>query len=209
MFYSSIYKPFWLLLLFAVAGGLKTTRAQSLTIYPVQYRPPGQHWQQLRTQHFRILFPRGLDSTAYKAAHILENQYPDIQTLTGGSLSDFSVILNSYSDLSNGFVTPFDFRSEIVLSPQKGKVISPVNGGWLKNVLPHELTHALQFSHFDGFGLGSLIHIFSPDLARSLHGAPPSGIQEGLAVYHESHGVVPNAAAEITPISSIPSMRFF
>jgi hypothetical protein len=174
---------------FIAAANLQTAWAQFYPIYPVQYRPPNQHWQQLTLPHFRIIFSAGQDSAAFRTAYILERQYPKIKKLTGGNLTNFPVILNGYSDLSNGFVTPFNFRSEIIISPAKGKSINPVNGGWLRNVVPHEMTHALQFSHFGGFGIGSLVHIFSPDLARSLHSAPPSGIQEGLAVFHESHGV--------------------
>jgi hypothetical protein len=179
-----------LFLLFVVSGSWQTACAQFYPLYPVQYRPPNQHWQQLTIPHFRIIFPETQDSVAFRAAHILEKQYSSIKKLTGGNLTDFPIILNGYNDQSNGFVTPFDFRSEIITSPEKGKALNPVNGGWLQNVIPHEITHALQFSHFGGFGIGSLVHIFSPDLARSLHSAPPSGIQEGLAVFHESRGVV-------------------
>ena len=180
---------FLFLLVIMLAAGEQLAHSQG---YPVHYRPPHQQWQQLSIPHFRIIFPRGQDSVAYKAAHILENQYPKVQNFVGGGLSDFPVILNGYNDLSNGFVTPFHFRSEVEIAPEKGKTENPINGGWLQNVLPHELTHAVHFSHLGGVGLARLVSFFSPDLARSLHGAAPSGILEGLAVYHESHGVTPH-----------------
>lgn len=158
--------------------------------YPTQYRPD-VNWQQLSTDHFKIVFPHGEDSVAYQTARILENQYPHVQQITGGGLTNFPVILTNYNDRSNGLVTPLHFRSEIDIAPILGKTLNPETGGWLQNVVPHELVHALQFSNAGGFGLGQLIKPFSPDLSRALHGASPAGIQEGLATYYESEFVTP------------------
>lgn len=158
--------------------------------YPTRYRPPNQNWQQLTTDHFTILFPQGSDSVAWHTGRILEHEYPKIQQLTGGELNNFPIILSGYNDRSNGLVTSLHFRSEIDISPIKGKVLNPETGGWLQNVVPHELVHALHLSNMDGMGLGQLVNIFSPDLARSMHGASPSGVREGLATYYESESLV-------------------
>lgn len=160
--------------------------------YPTQYRPPGQDWQQLQTSHFKIVFPQGEDSVARRTARILESEYTEIQELADGSLSNFPVILNNANDRSNGFITALNFRSEIEIPPLKGKSLNPQSGNWLEAVEPHELVHALHFSNTGGFGFGGLVSIFSPDLARSLHGAIPTGITEGLATYHETASVAPN-----------------
>lgn len=160
--------------------------------YPTQHRPPGLGWQQLQTPHFQIVFPQGEDSIAWRTARILETEYGKVQQLTGGTLSGFPVILNNYNDRSNGFVTPFHFRSEIEVPPIKSKSLNPQSGNWLETVEPHELVHALQFNKSGGFGLGGLVNLFSPDLARSFHGAIPSGITEGLATYHETKSVAPD-----------------
>ncbi|MCW9705673.1 hypothetical protein [Fodinibius salsisoli] len=159
--------------------------------YPTQYRPPNQNWQQLQTPHFNIIFAEGDDSSAVQMGRILEQQYPLAQQLVGGELRNFPVILNSYNDRSNGFVTPFHFRSEIELPPIKGKAINPKSGNWLQAVGPHELVHALQFSNLGGINFPAFLSLFGPDLARSFHGAIPSGITEGLAVHHETEQVAP------------------
>lgn len=156
--------------------------------YPTQFRPPVE-WQQLSTPHFKIVFPAGEDSAAYETAHLLEKHYSGVQQLTGGSLTNFPVILTNYNDRSNGFVTSLHFRSEIDIPPHKGKLLNPQTGSWLKNVAPHELVHAMQFNNRGSFGIGRLVNIFSPDLARSMHGASPSGVREGLATYYESNSV--------------------
>lgn len=160
--------------------------------YPTQYRPPAQDWQQLQTPHFTFVFPAGEDSVAWRTARMLEYEYGEIQDLADGSLSNFPVILNNYNDRSNGFITPQHFRSEIEIPPLKGKALNPQSGSWMEAVAPHELVHALHFSNTGGFGFGGLVSIFSPDLARSLHGAIPLGITEGLATYHETASIAPN-----------------
>lgn len=158
--------------------------------YPTQYRP-SQDWKQLRTPHFRIIFAEGDDSSAVQMGQILEQQYPIAQKLVGGQLRNFPIVLNNYNDRSNGFVTPLHFRSEIELPPIKGKSLNPQSGNWLETVGPHELVHALQFSNLGESNFPSLINLFAPDLARSFHGAIPSGVTEGLAVHHETAQVVP------------------
>jgi len=178
--------------LFGILFLLSICSSALAQFYPTQYRPPGQSWKQLNTNHFKIVFPEGADSIAWRTARILESEYTQVQNLADGSLSNFPVILNNYNDRSNGFITPIHFRSEIEIPPIKGKSLNPQSGSWLEAVEPHELVHALHFSNTGGFGLGGLVSIFSPDLARSLHGAIPMGITEGLATYHETASVAPN-----------------
>src|SRR5699024_9575815 len=83
-------------------------------------------------------------------------------------------------------VTPFHFRSEIELPPIKGKAMNPQTGNWLNTVGPHELVHALQFNNIGRYNLPWLVNFFSPPLARSFHGAIPSGLTEGLVDDHET-----------------------
>ncbi|MEX2368138.1 MAG: hypothetical protein WD510_01410 [Balneolaceae bacterium] len=155
-------------------------------LYPARYRPPGLDWQQLKTGHFRILYPAAADSIALHAANILEKEYPKIQHLVGGSLSNFPVILNTYNDLSNGFVSPLNFRAEVEVPPIKGKAMNPRSGNWLDHVLPHELVHALHMN-VNPSSLSSFAGWFSPDFRRSIHTAAPLGVFEGIAVEYESH----------------------
>lgn len=159
--------------------------------YPVEYRPPVD-WQQLTTDHFRIVYPEDADSSARQTAAILESQYDEARLLVGGELRDFPVILRDYNDRSNGFVTSLHFRSEMDLSPSAGKTLNPRSGSWLETVAPHELVHALQYSNLGGFTLPSVVALFSPDLGRSFHGAIPSGLNEGIATYFETTGVTPD-----------------
>jgi len=157
--------------------------------YPTKHRPPDQNWQQLKTPHFEFIFAQENESQARELAKILESQYASVQDIVGGELDNFPIILNNYNDRSNGFVTPFNFRSEIELPPIKGKSLNPQTGNWLTNVGPHELVHALQFSNLGDYNIPRFISLFSPDLARMFHSAIPMGMHEGIAVYHETERV--------------------
>lgn len=177
-------------------------QAAQAQIFQTQYfyshlRPANLDWQQIKTNHFRIIFPASEDSLAFRSAEILENHYSQVKELTGGSLVNFPVVLRNYNDLSNGMVTTLNFRSEIDLAPIKGKDMNPVTGGWLENVLPHELVHASHFNVQQVRGekkisIPAIISYFSPDMARSVHGFVPSGFHEGLAVHYESEYVHPD-----------------
>lgn len=161
-------------------------------LYSTQYRPPNQDWQFLKTPHFKLVYASGNDSIALKMGQILEEQYPVVQDLVGGELHNFPVVLNDYNDRANGFVTPIHFRSEIELPPIKSKSLNPQTGNWLENVGPHELVHALQLSNLGDYNFPRLVNLFSPDLARSFHGAIPMGIIEGIAVHHETENIAPH-----------------
>lgn len=185
MYRNLITKLFFVSFLFLLNG-------QSFAqFYPVVHRPPGLNWQYLKTPHFKIIYPGGEDSLAYRTGRILEHEFSDVKSLVGGDLQDFPIVINNYNDRSNGFVTPLNFRMEFDLSPIKGKAMNPKTGNWLETVVPHELVHAMHFNHLDGW-LAGIIHPFSPDAARSLHSAIPLGVHEGIATYHESTGIAAN-----------------
>ena len=181
-------KKFFLLLLFTT---LLVSEA-SAQFYSTQYRTPGQNWKQLQTDRFRVIYPDRYDSLAHETLAILELEYDNVQSLVGGELKSFPVILNPDNDRSNGFVSPINFRSEIEIAPFLGKSLSPQSGTWLESVLPHELVHALHLS-VNNPSIIWPIGLFSPDARRSFHLASPFGFVEGIAVEYESHGVMDNA----------------
>lgn len=159
-------------------------------LYQTQYRIPGQEWMEIRSEQFRIIYPERYRAEAIRAMTILESDYADIQKLVGGSVHQFPFIINPENDRSNGFVSPLNFRSEVELAPLLGKTMNPRSGDWFELVVPHELVHVLHFS-VNPPSFTRAIGLFSPDLRRSVHGAAPLGVFEGIAVHHESHGEIP------------------
>ena len=162
---------------------LMLTGSVQAQYYDTVHRP-NVTWHELNTRHFRIIYHEGFESTARRAAQLLEDDYDAIQELVGGSLRNFPVIINGYNDLSNGYVSSFNFRMEVEAPPIGGKILNPRTGGHLDNLMSHELVHALQFSVRGGYT--SILYLFSPDLGRSVHGFVPGGMIEGFAVLRES-----------------------
>ncbi len=156
-------------------------------VYSTQFRVPNQNWQEIKSERFRVIYPEKYHDLAVRTLSILELEYEDIQELVGGELKDFPIMLNPENDRGNGFVSPFNFRSEIEIAPLKGKALSPRSGEWMESVAPHELVHALHFSNVSSYSFAGLLRIISPDLSRSLHAAAPLGFLEGIAVEHESN----------------------
>ena len=150
------------------------------------FQRPNLSWYEIKTPHFRIIFHDGLEEVAKKSAQILEIHYPILQQRIGGSLSNYPVVINGYNDLSNGYVTTLHFRMEIEAPPISGKILNPNAASRLENLLAHELVHALHFSELGTLGFTRFLAIFSPDIARSVHGLSPPGFREGLATHVES-----------------------
>lgn len=160
--------------------------------YSTQYRVPGQNWMQVKTERFHLVYPERYENEAWRTLAILESEYDDIQHLVGGNIRNFPFILNPENDLSNGFVSPLNFRSEVEISPSIGKSMNPQTGSWLEHVVPHELVHVLHFSG-NPRSFTRFLGLFSPDVRRSVHSAAPLGVFEGIAVHYESHGSIPNS----------------
>jgi hypothetical protein len=172
-----------LLILFILLMAATPLRAQ---IYESVFRPK-LDWYELRSPHFRVIYHEGEDSAARTTAQLLESQYEIVQTLVGGRARNLPVVLNGYNDNSNGFVTPLHFRIEMEVPSIRGKAMNPRTGGWLENVVPHELVHALHMTVAPAIGVGGLIRPFSPDISRMVHMAAPLGLFEGIAVFHETN----------------------
>lgn len=162
-------------------------------LYNTQYRASGQDWMEIKTDHFRLIFPERYQAEAFRSLSVLENEYEDVQNLVGGELETVPFIINPENDNSNGFVSPLNFRSEVELSPIKGKAMNPKSGDWLETVLPHELVHAMHMNVNPRGSITGLIGFFSKDFRRSIHSAAPLGLLEGIAVHHESHGTIPQS----------------
>ena len=156
------------------------------SFYVAQNRPNTGGWFVLNSPHFNVIYPAGFETNALRAAKILEHEYPKTSAYMGSTLSHFPVILTNYNDLSNGFVSSSNFRSEVDLAPFKGKSINPQSGSWLEAVLPHELVHASHANNIVPVSVPGVFSFFSPDIARSFNMFPPLGVHEGLAVHYES-----------------------
>lgn len=159
-----------------------TAQAQ---LYPTTQRERVS-WMELKTPHFRILYPEGYEATARTSGRILEAHHDTLTALFGTPMTAFPVVVDPFSDAGNGYVTSFPFRIEFQTAPIKGDILNPRSGTWLESMLPHELVHAAQLNTITGNSMQGLAGIFSKDLAHAFHLTTPVGLTEGIAVHYES-----------------------
>ncbi len=161
--------------------------AAGAQFYIPRFRPVEVDYRQFATDHFRMIYQDGLHGEAQSMAALLEETLPEIRARVGLRRKlELPVVLNRYTDRSNGFLTPRPFRQEIEAVPIRGNVLSPRFRDWHETVAPHELAHAAHAESGRGLGIGWLLRRLGPDLARSLNLSGPRGINEGLAVWAES-----------------------
>ncbi|HZI23573.1 MAG TPA: hypothetical protein VFD46_00765, partial [Chryseolinea sp.] len=126
-----------------------------LLVYAVSYveaqvlletNPTSIRWQQINTNHFRIIFPRGYDLQGQRMANLLEH-IRDAETRTLHSPPrKIAVILQNQSSKSNGFVSILPRRSEFFTMPPQDYNFIGTND-WLNLLATHEYRHVVQYQH--------------------------------------------------------------
>ncbi|RYY14889.1 MAG: hypothetical protein EOO36_13495 [Cytophagaceae bacterium] len=123
--------------------------AQSLPI--ISQNPPGLRWQEVRTPHFRVLYPVGLDTAAQRTAQRLEAVHAPNGATLGVSAPPIAVVLQNQTTVSNGFVTFLPRHAEFFTTPEQGQALGTVD--WLDGLVVHEFRHVNQFDKArQGFG---------------------------------------------------------
>lgn len=160
--------------------------------------PASIKWNQINTENFRLLFPRGYESQAQRVANTLETiREPESKTI--GSLpSKITVVLQNQSALSNAFVSITPRRAEFYgMPPQDYNFIG--TNDWLNLLASHEYRHMAQFQHATrGFNKIFKYAFGYNVLAGMSYVAAPQWFWEGDAVATETaftrsgRGRVPN-----------------
>ncbi len=171
-------------------------RAQDFTTF--ETNPTSLRWQQLNTEHFRVLFPKGFDAQAQRMANTLEAIHaPEAKSL-GTQPRKISVVLQNQSSLSNAFVSITPRRSEFYTMPSQDYNFVG-NNDWMNILASHEYRHVVQFQHANR-GFNKLASIFFGNnlLAGLSYLAVPQWFWEGDAVATETaftpsgRGRIPN-----------------
>ena len=100
-------------------------------------------WRKIDSPHFEIIFPEEVESKAQIVSNILESAYPVVTKSLDISPRKISIILQSKTLNSNGFVTLAPRRSEFFLTPSTDPVMT--NTEWLTTLGIHEFRHVVQF----------------------------------------------------------------
>lgn len=148
--------------------------------------PPKVKWYQISHDSIRILYPAGYDQLAERVGSLILHQAIHGSIDTSGNLKRIPVILQPYTNISNGYVGMAPYISEFYLQPSQN-VFELGSLPWSELLSLHEFRHVQQinatqkgFSRFVSNTLGELA--FSGLYALAV----PTWFREGDAVYAET-----------------------
>ncbi len=152
-----------------------------------QYYDTGQdparlRWEQIRTPHFRVIYPRSFAVEAERYAIILEESFMKVSLLYPENKVRIPVILHNYSMESNGYVSWAPRRME--LFPLPGQDNLPMDPA--VQLAVHEATHVAQLASLNT-GFSRFLSVIAGEQIVGLNALMvPQWAFEGDAVYAET-----------------------
>ncbi len=144
--------------------------------------PTSIRWQQIHTDHFRVIFPVDIAHQGQHAANVLEF----IRQAEGKTLHHYPkkipVILHNRSVISNGFVTWAPKRSEWFLTPPQDNYAQ----NWLEQLAVHEYRHVVQIDKLNQGFTKALGFAIGQQGVGVVSGLLPKWFLEGDAVVTET-----------------------
>lgn len=147
---------------------------------------PSVKWKQINSDTARIIFQAGRDSSAQRVADIVHRLAAQQPVSLGNQLKKINIVLQSQTNVPNGYVGLGPFRSEFYMTPEPNN-LSQGTIPWEEQLAIHEYRHVQQFNNFNN-GLSRFVKAISGDDGYSLaiNAAIPDWFYEGDAVYHET-----------------------
>jgi hypothetical protein len=116
---------------------------------PAQYQNPSSiKWMQIKTSHFRVVFPEDIRSKGYETACLLERAYTPVSRSLQCSPRNTAVFLFNQSVISNGYTSLAPRHMGFYTTPPQN---AGMYGGidWLQILTIHEYRHMVQFTDLD------------------------------------------------------------
>ncbi len=164
--------------------------------------PGGIKWENIRTDHFQVIFPEDFQSEGQRMAHILESYYIPNSDYLNHRPKPIPVILHNHSVRSNGFVSWAPKRMEVVTTPAAWSY----SQDYLEQLALHEFRHVVQVDKLrQGFTKG-LSFIIGEAATGAITGMMPFWFLEGDAtdaetrLSHSGRGRLPSFEMEIKAI---------
>jgi hypothetical protein len=168
----------------------------------LENNPATLRWEQIDTDHFRVIFPKGFDTQAQRMANTLEHiRSAETRTLRAEPRR-LSVILQNQSSISNGFASLLPRRSEFFTMPPQDYNFVGTND-WLDLLATHEFRHIVQYQHATRGFNKAMYYAFGPTtLMAFAQAAAPQWFWEGDAVVTET-ALTPSGRGRIPNFSLI------
>ncbi len=143
------------------------------------------HWHQIKTPHFRIIYPEGFEKEAMRTANTLEYVYKPVSLTLQRQPRKIPVVLQNQTAVSNGFVTITPRHSQFFTTPPQDYTLLG-NNDWLNLLSVHEFRHVVQYEKaLTGFSKG-IYWLFGNNGLGLVTITVPSWFWEGDAVGTET-----------------------
>jgi hypothetical protein len=149
--------------------------------------PPDEKYLQFQTDHFRVIFPKGMESFARLSAASAERAYQALaEHFIEPPSGRIALVIADNTDRPNAFATPIpDNRVVLLATPHISSSTLNYYKDWVYQVLVHELTHIFHLDRADGiWGLGQAVFGRVPAFFPAFY--QPRWVIEGLPTYYES-----------------------
>ncbi|MGX5821022.1 hypothetical protein ACWKWU_22685 [Chitinophaga lutea] len=166
--------------------GLVAGLAQGAAAQQFGGNPPSLKWQQINTDTVRVIFPRGLEAQGRRVADVTSFISRYHRASIGPMQRKISIVLQTQTMQSNGYVQLAPFRSEFYLTPPPAtSSVGSLN--WLDQLAIHEYRHVLQNANFrKGLSKAGSIVFGQLGQAALTNIAVPDWFWEGDAVVTET-----------------------
>ncbi len=148
--------------------------------------PPSVKWKKVNIPAARIIFPQGIDTTAFKVANIINRINGAVKPTLGYRQKQINIVLQNQTLVSNGYVGLAPFRSEFYLTPEQNS-LDLGSLPFAEQLAVHEFRHVQQFNNFD-VGLTRAVHLIFGESGQAFANglSIPNWLDEGDAVYDET-----------------------
>lgn len=145
--------------------------------------PASVKWQRIKSEHFRVIYPRGMDSTSRFIANALEKNYTLASKGLESKPGKWPVIIHNRSIVSNAFTPYAPKRMDFLSTPPQDTYAQP----WFDQLVLHEFRHSVQYGSVNrGFSKG-LYYVFGQQITAGILGLfAPLWFIEGDAVVQET-----------------------
>jgi hypothetical protein len=153
---------------------------------PLRAQAPDEAWRTIRSQHFAIHFPLGLEMLARRAGGEAERAFFRLSQQLSPPRTPIDLVLTDERDASNGQARYFPFNAVIIWAhPPVDNAALRFGDDWLQQVVTHEVAHVFHLDRTRGvWRLAQAVlgrHSATFPNARS-----PRWLTEGIAVAYES-----------------------
>ncbi len=144
--------------------------------------PPSVKWNELKTEHFRIIYPGQLANDAARLGSVLEFAMDSVSDMDNPFRKRTPVLMQNGTVLSNGFVTLAPFRMELDVTPPQDIYAQD----WISQLGLHEFRHVAQLNQLNQRPV-RVLRWLTGDIAQGILSSRfPSWFYEGDAVYNET-----------------------